>query len=164
MDVQIKNLLDLIAQGVSPFHVVEAVKKQLDEAGFLRFDFGQVGKKEQGYYIDLGSTLFAFRINPNWGRHNLNSHASNKENSVRIAAAHTDSPCFRLKPKAIIKNKKYRQLNLEVYGGMIRNTWMDRPLSLAGRVSCKGESAWKPKSYLLHIDRTILTIPNLAIH
>ncbi|GHU63260.1 putative M18 family aminopeptidase 2 [Clostridia bacterium] len=154
------KLLDLVKNGVSPFHTVKRIREQLEKAGFLLFDFSQSNKKEQGYFIDLGSALFAFKVNQNWGK----KEDSQQNHSVRIAAAHTDSPCFRLKPKAKIKNGKYLQANVEVYGGVIRSTWMDRPLSLAGRVSCKGQNAWQPQSYLFHPDKTLLTIPNLAIH
>ena len=56
------------------------------------------------------------------------------------------------------------KLNTEVYGGPIMSTWFDRPLTLAGRVIVKGEDAMHPKTLLLHIQRPLLQISNLAIH
>lgn len=80
-------------------------------------------------------------------------------------ASHTDSPTFKVKPAPeIFTEGNYIKLNTEVYGGPILNTWMDRPLSLAGRVVLKGENPLKPKIKLINIKRPILIIPNLAIH
>ena len=88
-----------------------------------------------------------------------------EENGFRLIGAHTDSPTFKIKPKAEIQvENTYLKLNTEVYGGPILSTWFDRPLSLAGRVALKGSSPLKPESRLVNIDRPLLIIPNMAIH
>ena len=87
------------------------------------------------------------------------------ETGFKIITAHSDSPCFRIKPNPeMLSNDGLVRLNTEVYGGPILYTWFDRPLSLAGRVILRGESALKPETRLLKIDNPILMIPHLAIH
>ena len=87
------------------------------------------------------------------------------ETGYKIIAAHSDSPCFRIKPNAEIKAEGgIIKLNTEVYGGPILYTWFDRPLSLAGRVILKGNDALHPITRIIKIERPILLIPHLAIH
>lgn len=83
--------------------------------------------------------------------------------SFNVAAAHTDSPAFRVKENAEIHmGQKYTRLNTEGYGGMICSTWLDRPLSVAGRVLVKEGDAIV--SRLVALDRDLLLIPSVAIH
>ncbi len=82
----------------------------------------------------------------------------------RIAAAHTDFPGFRIKQKAELRRNGYAQLNVEVYGGAILNTWMDRPLGVAGRVVLKSDDVFRPQTRLIDLKRPLMVIPNLAIH
>lgn len=83
--------------------------------------------------------------------------------SFNVAAAHTDSPAFRVKENAEIHmGQKYTKLNTEGYGGMICSTWLDRPLSVAGRVLVKEGDAIV--SRLVALDRDLLLIPSVAIH
>ena len=84
--------------------------------------------------------------------------------SFRIAAAHTDFPGLRVKPCPEIVKDGYRQLNVEVYGGAILNTWLDRPLSAAGRVVLRKDDIFHPEVRLVDFRKPFLTIPNLAIH
>ena len=87
------------------------------------------------------------------------------ETGIKIIAAHSDSPCFRIKPNPVIKAENgIIKLNTEVYGGPILYTWFDRPLSVAGRVILRGSDALHPVTRLLRINRPILVIPHLAIH
>lgn len=152
-----EKLLQLVEEGVSPFHVTAAVEERLKEAGFeelfLRNDWGlDYGGK---YYVKHhDSSLFAFTIGTE----------TDYFPSLRIAAAHTDFPSLRIKPNPEVVTEGYMQLNVEVYGGAILNTWLDRPLSVAGRVALKSEDPFHPKLRLVNIRRPILTIPNLAIH
>jgi aspartyl aminopeptidase len=84
------------------------------------------------------------------------------EAGFRIIGAHTDSPNLRLKPLANRKEHGYRQLAVEPYGGVLLHTWLDRDLSLAGRVTIPGDEG--PRVVLLDFKRPLLRVPNLAIH
>ena len=87
------------------------------------------------------------------------------ETGFKLIAAHSDSPCFRIKPNAEMPGDGgIVRLNTEVYGGPILYTWFDRPLSIAGRVICKGEDALHPVTRLVRIARPLMSISHLAIH
>lgn len=152
-----QNLFDLLEKGVSPAHAVAACEERLAAAGFEKLSYGEdwdlsMGKK---YYMNHSdTTLFAFTLPKEW---------SGSEPTVRIAAAHTDFPCLRVKPKCDIRTNGYAQINVEVYGGAILNTWLDRPLGVAGRVAVKGKDVFHPKMRSFLSSKNI-TIPNLAIH
>ena len=82
-----------------------------------------------------------------------------------MIGSHSDSPSFRVKPNPEMEvEKTYLKLNTECYGGPILNTWLDRPLAIAGRVTLKGENILKPVETLVNINRPVCIIPNLAIH
>lgn len=141
------------------FFAVETIKKCLTEAGYKEWKAGEpcpeVKSGDKLFSTKNGSAIFAFHM----GRKTL------AEGGMRIISAHSDSPCFRVKPNAEIKCEGgLVKLNTELYGGAIMSTWMDRPLSLAGRVVMAGECMTEPVVRLLRINRPILTIPNLAIH
>ena len=81
-----------------------------------------------------------------------------------MAAAHTDFPCFRLKPEAGMTRDGCGTLNVETYGGLILRTWLDRPLSLAGKIVLRGKDAFHPEVRLVDFQKPLMTIPSLAIH
>lgn len=153
-----QNLINFIYESPSPYHVVENVKKTLEIKGFSELKLTDKWnlKKGEKYYVTQNNTsLFAFVI----GIEEI------EDNGFKIIAAHTDSPSFKIKPSPEISvENKYVKFNTEVYGGPILNTWLDRPLSIAGRVSIKSDNILCPKSYLVNIDQPIITIPNLPIH
>lgn len=152
-------LFELLQKGVSPAHVVEACSKRLAEAGFEALDYGKQWKLIPGgkYYVNHhDTTLFAFTTPVEW--------AENGKPGIRIAAAHTDFPCLRIKPSADIRTNVYAQVNVEVYGGAILNTWLDRPLGIAGRVALKSGNPFAPEIRHFVSEKNLLTIPNLAIH
>ena len=141
------------------FFAVETIKKCLIEAGYKEWKAGEpcpeVKSGDKLFSTKNGSAIFAFHM----GKKSL------ADGGMRIISAHSDSPCFRVKPNAEIKCEGgLVKLNTELYGGAIMSTWMDRPLSLAGRVVLAGESMMEPEVRLMRIERPILTIPNLAIH
>ena len=147
-------LLQFIEACPSPFHTVETSSNFLREAGFIELSMASTWEllPEKRYYTKVyGSTLLAFAI-------------GKAEGPLRIAAAHTDFPCFRVKPQAGIKKEGYGLLNVEKYGGMMLRTWLDRPLGLAGKVILRSEDVFSPKVKLVDFDRPLLTIPSLAIH
>lgn len=152
-----EKLFQLIEKATSQFHTVKAVKEQLVEQGFeslcLKKDWEL--KKGGKYVIEHhGTTLFAFAIGENFSA----------EDGFRIAASHGDFPGFRLKANAEMEVDGYLQLNIETYGAAILSTWLDRPLSLAGRVVLKSEDVFKPEVQLVDLKKPVLIIPNLAIH
>lgn len=154
-----QHLFNLLKKGVSPVHAVAAAEERLVTAGFENLDYGKdwqllPGKK---YYLNHhDTTLFAFTIPMQW--------QDNNKPAIRIAAAHTDFPCLRIKPSADMKTDVYTQLNVEVYGGAILNTWLDRPLGIAGRVAVRNDNPFVPQMKYFVSEKNLLTIPNLAIH
>jgi aspartyl aminopeptidase len=159
MEIQLaKELIDFLYESPTAFHAVENVKNELTKNGFreLKEEESWKLKKEGKYFVTKNdSALIAFKVGT--GRI--------EEQGFKIIGAHTDSPTFRVKPSPeITSENKYIKLNTEVYGGPILNTWFDRPLSLAGRVTLKGKNPLFPETRLVNINRPILVIPNLAIH
>jgi len=151
------RLLQTIETSTSPFQAIKESARQLEQAGFSELYLGEnwILELGKGYYINVyGSTLIGFRANNDFI----------KNPSCRIAASHTDWPCLRVKPSPEVVFGNYGKLNVEVYGGPILNTWFDRPLSLSGRVTLKGKATFQPIVKLVDFNRTLLTIPNLAIH
>ncbi|MBS4536565.1 M18 family aminopeptidase [Clostridium sp. D2Q-14] len=153
-----KNLLDFIYDSPTQFHTVEKVKSILLEKGFSELKLNERWNIEKGkkYFTTKNdSALVAFKA----GSGDIEAEG------FKIIGAHTDAPTFRIKPNPeMIEGNAYLRLNTEVYGGPILNTWLDRPLSIAGRVTIKSDNILKPKSKLLNINRPVLVIPNLAIH
>ena len=150
-------LIDILKRGVSPFHCVEASMENLQNAGFTELDYARPWKLEKGnsYMVNHhGTTLYAFSIGETF----------KAEDMLRMAAAHTDYPYLRIKPNADFVTERYAQVNVEVYGGPILNTWFDRPLGVAGRVIIRSENVYEPEVKLYRSDRPVLIIPNLAIH
>lgn len=145
-----------IKSSVSPFHTVEYAFNELKSAGFKELDLEKRWEIEKGgrYVVKVfGSTLAAFTIGKKWDGMNF-----------RFAAAHTDFPCVKLKPAAQIKENNYVKCNVDIYGGAILNTWLDRPLSAAGRVVLKSSDVMNPDIRLVNIGKPAFIIPNLAIH
>lgn len=152
------NLVDFIYESPTAFHAVDSVVKLLEPKGFNRLMEEEKWDIELGgkyYFIKNDSAVLAFIV----GKEPI------ERAGFRIIGAHTDSPTFRIKPNPeILSEGSYLKLNTEVYGGPILNTWLDRPLSLAGRVVLKGDNFLEPVVKLVNIKRPILVIPNLAIH
>lgn len=155
----IEKLLNFLNASPVNFLAVETIKKQLNEAGFKMLDAGEKWPEMKAgdcYYITKNdSSVYAFRI----------GNKPVEEVGFKLICAHCDSPTFRIKPRGeMISEGGVVKLNTEVYGGPILSTWFDRPLSIAGRVILRSESALHPKTALINIKRPLLTIPNLAIH
>ncbi len=151
------ELLQFIKSATSPYQVVEESINYLEKSEFKELKLSEPWCLNAGgaYYIKpYGTALFAFTVGKDW----------REGQTLRIAAAHTDHPGFRLKPNAEMISGAYCKLNTEVYGGPILNTWLDRPLSIAGKVALKSEDPFHPEIRLIDFRKPILTIPNLAIH
>lgn len=154
-----KRLAKFIKNAVSPYHTVEESRKMFETAGFLELALDKEWKVKEGgkyYCLPFKTSLFAFSIPKSAG--------SKKNLPIHIAAAHTDFPCLHIKPVAELETKGYMRINTEIYGGPILNTWLDRPLSIAGRVLMKSKDIYAPREIIVNFKRPVLTIPNLAIH
>ncbi len=154
---ELEELFSLLEDGTSPYQVVSHTEDYLKKAGFFGLSFGEAWDLALGekYYVNHhGSTIFAFTM----------PERAERMGDIRIAAAHTDFPCLRIKPNPDVKNASYAGVNVEVYGGAILNTWLDRPLSAAGRVAVKSGEILKPDIRYVDLKKPVFTIPNLAIH
>lgn len=154
-----EHLMNLLKQGVTAAHTIACVKEQFVEAGFQELDIEQTWKLEENgkYYVNLYETnCVAFRM------------GSHMENGVspkfHIAMAHSDYPCFQIKPQPDIASGNVMKLNVDIYGGMYQKSWLDRPLGIAGRLIVKGEDVFSPKTIRYRSDRPLCIIPSLAIH
>lgn len=152
-----KELLSFIDKGTTPYHTVKEGKKILEEGGVVELHVRDEWNLKPGgsYYVSpYGTSLFAFTIGKDW----------KEGQNIRVGAAHTDCPGFRVKPNGEMVTNGHLKLNTEVYGGPIINTWLDRPLSIAGRVAIKSKDPFHPKMKLFDIKEPVLIIPNLPIH
>ena len=154
MSTAINALINFIEKSPTAFHAVASCAEMLDSQGYSRLFEGDEWNLEagKGYYITRNqSSVIAFRV------------PKEKPRNFMVAASHTDSPMFKVKSESLSSAfEKYAKLNVEPYGGTIFSTWLDRPLSLAGRVIVSdGE---KIEAKLINFDRDLLVIPNVAIH
>lgn len=152
------NLLEMLNASPVNFLVVNYLEEKLKANGFEKLDptkSSPILMPEGCYYmVKNDSALFAFRVGN-----------GTPSKGFKLICAHSDSPCFRIKPHPEMYSEGgIVRLNTEVYGGPILYTWFDRPLSLAGRVVLRGKSPLYPEKRLLHIKRPLLVIPHLAIH
>lgn len=150
-----KELLRFIETSPSVFHVVDNICKKLDGLGFQELKETEVWKTEAGkgyYVVRNNSSIIAFRL------------PMLEIKGFHMVATHGDSPTFKIKEQPELSvEEQYIKLNTEKYGGMIHSSWLDRPLSVAGRIVVKNEEG-KPEVKLVNIDKDLLVIPNLAIH
>ena len=151
IEKEVQELLSFIDGNPTAYHTTASVRNILLKEGFSELLESRRWQLEPGgsYFVCRnGSSILAFRMGEQLENYSFN-----------VAAAHTDSPCFRIKENAEIHmGRKYTKLNTEGYGGMICSTWMDRPLSVAGRVLIKENDAIT--SRLLTLDRDLLMIPS----
>ena len=150
----LERFLNFTEQSPTAFHAVENFRDMLGKAGYRELKEKDPWIVDEGgkYYVTRNdSAIIAFAI-PGIGF-----------SSFRIAAAHSDSPTFKLKPRFEEKSEKaYVRLNVEKYGGMIMSTWLDRPLSIAGRLVIREGDGIGTR--LVNLDRDAVLIPNMPIH
>ncbi|MGF0102888.1 M18 family aminopeptidase [Bariatricus sp. SGI.019] len=150
----VQKLFTFIEKSPSPFHAIENMKQELEGQGYIQLLEGSAWKLEEGgnyYVIRNSSAIIAFRI------------PKRDFLGFQIMASHSDSPSFRIKeyPEMEVENH-YVKLNVEKYGGMLCAPWLDRPLSVAGRLVIREGNRLVTK--LVNVDRDLCMIPNLAIH
>jgi aspartyl aminopeptidase len=146
-----RDLIRFIDASPSPHHAVAEVVRRLQAQGFAAFDERAPFACQAGTrgYVVRGASVIGFVL----------GSAPPAEAGFFALGAHTDSPNLRLKPQPSFENAGFRQLSVEVYGGVLLTTWLDRDLGLAGRVTLADGS--QP---LVRIDDVICRVPNLAIH
>ena len=157
LPIEVQQLFEYLKAGTSAFHVIAHAKKVLAEAGFQELKLKETWNLEKGgryFCIPFDTTLYAFTVGEN----------CDLANGIHIGGAHTDFPGIKIKPNPEIFSHGHMQLNTEVYGGPILNTFFDRPLSLSGKVVTRGERYDKPVSHLVDFAAPVLYLPNLAIH
>ncbi len=149
-----QDLCDYIAESPTPFHATKTLLKQFLASGFTELKEADDWTIESdGAYVITrnDSSIIAFRTGADY------------ERGFQMLGAHTDSPCLRIKPNPEINKYGYTQLGVEVYGGVLLHPWLDRELSIAGRVSGVTKSGDLFHD-LIDFKRPIAIIPNLAIH
>lgn len=113
------------------------------------------------YFVNVNdSTVYAFSVGSEFDAGN----AAEEEQMLRLVTAHTDHPCLYVKSSPEMTTHGYGKLNVEVYGGAILNTWLDRPLSVAGKVVIKSDHVFEPEIRIVDMKQPLFTIPNLAVH
>ena len=147
----LKDLMNFLDSSVTMFHAINECEKVLQRSGFTYLPENEKWNINKGKYYTKrnSSSLIAFDI-------------AEGDYHFQISAAHSDSPTFKLKDRPVIEANGYLKLNVEGYGGMINATWLDKPLTLAGRVMVNTDKGIETR--LLHIDRDLLIIPNVPIH
>jgi aspartyl aminopeptidase len=144
------DLLAFIAASPSPYHAVARAAARLEAAGFKPLDEAEAWVDVGGArYVVRGGALVAWRVPDE-----APPHAG-----FRLVGAHTDSPNLRLKPHPDTGNVGWRQLAVEIYGGVLLNSWLDRDLGLSGRLALRDGSV-----RLVLVDRPVARVPQLAIH
>ena len=152
MDKRIKELARFLDASRSVYHAADYLKNVLLGEGYTQLSEGEQWKLEPGgkYFLTRGGTaVIAFRV------------PQEKARGFMLSASHSDRPTFKVKENAE-QVSAYTRLATEKYGGMIIAPWLDRPLSIAGRVLVKTENG--VESRLVDIDKDLLLIPNVAIH
>ncbi len=146
----IDDLRDFLDASPSPFHAARTAADRLVAAGFIEIaddaDWSEL--PVDGFVLRDGG-LIAWRTPDGIGA----------DAPFRLAGAHTDSPCLRVKPRPDSSTAGWKQLDVEVYGGILNNTWLDRDLGIAGRLTMLDGS-----HVLVDIDRPIARVPQLAVH
>lgn len=147
------KLIEFIGKSTDAFHTVKTITEKLDEQGFERLSESEEWKIKNGgkyYVVRNSSSVTAFKM------------PKTEFKAFTICASHTDSPCLKLKPHYEIKTEKALKLSVEAYGGMIMSSWLDRPLSVSGRVITAENGKLREK--LVNIDKDLVVIPSVAIH
>jgi len=151
----VADLLQYIDRSPTPYHAVAETSRRLEQAGFSELPEPQLWNLSPGdrrYVVRGGGSLVAFEVGA----------AEPGVGGYRVIGAHTDSPNLRIRPLPDVSAHGYRQLGVEPYGGVLLHTWLDRDLSLAGRVTLR--RAEGTRSELIDFARPLLRVPSLAIH
>ena len=152
MDYKTEKLMAFLDASVSVYHAAAYLSGILEDGGYTRLSEGERWNLTAGgkYYLTRGGTaVLAFRV------------PETTPKGFLMTASHSDRPTFKVKENGELTGK-YTRLATEKYGGMLIAPWLDRPLSIAGRVVVETENG--VQSRLINIDRDVMMIPNVAIH
>ena len=150
---EVQELLSFVDKNPTAFHTTASIREILLKEGFTELLESRKWDLTpgEGYFVCRnGSSIIAFRV------------PQELRGGFMMAAAHSDSPSFKLKEHAELRSSGYIRLHTEKYGGMLMSTWFDRPLSVAGRLFVRQNGCLDEK--LVNIDRDLLVIPSVAIH
>ncbi|WP_426364774.1 M18 family aminopeptidase [Streptomyces sp. E-08] len=144
------DLMAFLTASPSPYHAVASAAARLEKVGFRRVEETAAWDGTSGgKYVIRGGAIIAWYVPEGAAAHT----------PYRIVGAHTDSPNLRVKPRPDMGAQGWRQVAVEIYGGTLLNTWLDRDLGLAGRLTLRDGS-----HHLVNVDRPLLRVPQLAIH
>lgn len=149
MSEHLDGLIDFVAASPSSFHAAHEVAGRLVAAGYTKVDESEpFGSDEGGYVLVRDGAVLAWRI----------PSAATSTTPFRVVGSHTDSPGLKLKPQPSMSSNGWQQVAVEVYGGPLLNSWLDRDLGIAGRLVTRDGSQ--------HLVRTgpVMRVPQLAIH
>ena len=151
-----RDLCAFVDASPTPFHAVAEMARRLEDAGYTRLDerdHWTLSAGDRHFVVRDGGSIAAFTV----GRQ------PPSDAGFRIAGAHTDSPTLKLRPRAEVSREGYRLVGVEVYGGALLHTWLDRDLTIAGRVALvTGDGGIDTR--LVHLPGAWLRVPSLAIH
>lgn len=150
------DLVDFLNKSWTPFHATEESKKMLLQAGFCQLSESEEWNVKPGgryFFTRNMSSIVAFAIGQKYV----------PGNGFNVIAAHTDSPCLKLKPISSVTKHGFLLVGVQVYGGGLWHTWFDRDLSVAGRVLIRTKEG-EIKHCLVKVERPIMRVPTLAIH
>jgi aspartyl aminopeptidase len=147
------DLIGFLDASPSPYHAAAEALRRLTAAGFSEVPRDGAWPAGPGRHVVVdGGSLFAWIV----------PDGSPPDAPFRLLGAHTDSPTLRVKPRPDTGQAGLRQLGVEVYGGALLNSWLDRDLGLAGRVIVRAPD--RPQLQLIRVHRPVLRVPQLAIH
>jgi len=155
MQEPVADLLEFIDCSPTPYHAVATAVARLESGGYRRVeesDLWTLGAGDRCFVVRGGGSLAAFEVGAR----------PPAESGFRIVGAHTDSPNLRVKPRPELQAHGLHQLAVESYGGVLLHTWLDRDLSLAGRVTLRDDRGTRTE--LIDFARPLLRVPSLAIH
>jgi aspartyl aminopeptidase len=151
-----KDLLAFVDAGPSPYHAVREMTHRLEGAGFAPLDERDrwsLSPGDRRYVVRDGGSIVAFRV----------GQEAPADTGFRLIGAHTDSPTLKVRPVADVRRFGYRQVGVEPYGGVLLHTWLDRDLTVAGRVTVR-TAGGALESRLVRLPGAPLRVPSLAIH
>lgn len=154
MKSHISSLLNFLDESPTAWHAIENIEKTLKAHKFLKLEESEPWTLKAGgrYYVTRnGSTLAAFIL------------PQKKAIKMTVAAAHTDSPALKIKPNGEYRKENMTMLGLEVYGGPLLSSWLNRDLGIAGRVAHLDKKGDVKISLVKCADQPVV-IPQLAIH